>query len=59
MDKLITLCFECRTLMKDHYRVDAYDNEAKPGKACENCGEKFDLRLCRIRTKPEKERGKL
>lgn len=59
MDKIITLCFDCRKILKDHYRVDTYEDGAKPGKSCQNCGEKFDLRVCRIRTKPEKERGKL
>lgn len=68
MDKLISLCFTCRTMLADHYRVDVYDpGFAAPGtdrrgkrrESCENCGEKYDLRLCRIRTKPDKERGKL
>ena len=60
MDKFITLCFECRSLFKDHYRLEAYDTDVIPeakgrdGKkaaACENCGNRFDLRVCRIRSK--------
>lgn len=63
MDKLITLCWECRKLLKDHYRVDEYGTElASPGTdrggkrrtSCNNCGATLDLRVCRIRTKPER-----
>lgn len=69
MDKFVTLCFDCRTLMKDHYRVDVYDSDVIPetrenraGKkkpSCENCGKHFDLAVCRLRTLPPGERGKL
>ena len=68
MDKFVTLCWECRTIFRDHYRVDVCDDDVKPeakgrpGKKavrCENCGEKYSLRVCRIRPLPEEERGKL
>ena len=55
--------------MKDHYRVDVYDGDVIPetrenraGKkkpSCENCGKHFDLAVCRLRTLPPGERGKL
>lgn len=59
MDQYITLCFECRKIFKDHWKVDVVQRDNKLKKACENCGERFDLRLCRIRTLPDKERGRL
>ena len=61
MDKFVTLCFECRELFREFYRVDVEDSavpEAKKNKepVCENCGTKFGLKVCRIRNLPKEER---
>ena len=63
MDKFVTLCFECRELFREFYRVDVEDSatpEVKKNKeaVCENCGTKFGLTVCRIRTKTNSERRK-
>lgn len=59
MDKSITLCFECRDIIGEFYRLDIEDSatpEKKKGKnpVCENCGARFGLKVCRVRTKGEK-----
>ena len=54
MDKIICLCYDCRELFKEHYRLDAYDARlAKPGEkqTCENCKGGFGLLMCRVRSK--------
>lgn len=53
MDKLITLCFECRCLMKEHYDLEVYQSKMMPLVKCENCGKKYDLLVCRVKTKKE------
>ena len=59
MDKFITLCFECRDIIGEFYRLEIVDSatpEAKKNKdpVCENCGARFCLKVCRVRTKGEK-----
>ena len=63
MDKFVNLCWECRELLRKYYRLDAYDEAtAIPGDrrpvgrkrqvpACENCGERYGLKVCRVRSK--------
>ena len=61
MDKFVNLCFECRYMFREFYRVDVEDAaapEAKKNKepVCENCGTKFGLKVCRVRTKMKGEK---
>lgn len=52
MDKLVCLCYDCRELFKDAYRLDAYDaRTAKPEDKCENCGGGYNILVCRVRSK--------
>ncbi len=51
MDKLITLCWDCRCLMKEHYDVETYMTKQVTVHKCEQCGKKYDLMLCRVKSK--------
>lgn len=53
MNKLMTLCYDCRTLIKEHYDVDIYPTKIVQPLKCENCGKKYDLMLCRVKSKEE------
>lgn len=58
MDKFVTLCYDCRDLFREFYRVDVEDSAHPNGKdpVCENCGAKYGLKVCRIRTYPKGEK---
>jgi len=63
VDKFVTLCYDCRDIIGEFYRLDIEDSaapEKTKGKdpACENCGAKYGLKVCRIRTKTNSERRK-
>lgn len=51
MDKLITLCWNCRCLFKESYDVEAYTTKMVTKEKCENCGSKYSLTLCRVKNK--------
>ena len=54
MDKFITLCWECRKLMRDAFDVYEYDSRFVKDK-CENCGKQILLKYCRVLNKPKGE----
>ena len=53
MDKFVTLCYDCRDLFREFYRVDVEDSATPKGKkpVCENCGKEWGLKVCRVRSK--------
>lgn len=53
MDKLITLCWDCRCLFKESYNVETYMTKMVPKPKCENCGGKYGLSLCRVKNKED------
>ena len=53
MNKLMTLCYNCRQLIRESYDVEPYMTKMVPIQKCEYCGKKYDLLLCRVKSKEE------
>lgn len=55
MDKTIVLCWECRKLFLDHYKVIQLSKAgSEVSRKCENCGGGWGLTLYRVTNKEDK-----